>query len=146
MKSLPAVVIVVTISALALWIGSAFTMVGLFGRPCDAASAGDMFGAVNALFSGLAFAGVVIALVLQGRDLSLQGKQLNASARLQALSTLVDSLERRIQRLLDAIDSGEKSEKSRGALKHLTSERKRYLQELEDIYKALYEEVPGGRV
>jgi len=37
---------------------------------------GDMFGAVNALFSGLAFAGVIIALVFQRRELELQRKEL----------------------------------------------------------------------
>ena len=36
------------------------------------ASFGDMFGAVNALFSGLALAGVVFAILLQHQDLSLQ--------------------------------------------------------------------------
>jgi len=33
---------------------------------------GDMFGAVNALFSGLAFGGVIVAIVLQGKELKLQ--------------------------------------------------------------------------
>ena len=31
---------------------------------------GDKFGAANALFSGLAFAGIIITLLLQRRDLS----------------------------------------------------------------------------
>ena len=33
---------------------------------------GDQFGAVNALFSGLAFAGLIYTIVLQRRDLELQ--------------------------------------------------------------------------
>ena len=33
---------------------------------------GDQFGAVNALFSGLAFAGLIYAIILQRRDLQLQ--------------------------------------------------------------------------
>jgi len=37
---------------------------------------GDMFGAVNALFSGLAFAGVIYAILLQRKELSLQRKEL----------------------------------------------------------------------
>jgi len=37
---------------------------------------GDMFGAVNALFSGLAFAGVVYAILLQREDLELQKQDL----------------------------------------------------------------------
>mgnify|MGYP000028694230 CR=1 FL=1 len=42
----------------------------------DRGSFGDMFGAVNALFSGLAFAGVIIAILLQKNELSLQRKEL----------------------------------------------------------------------
>ena len=37
---------------------------------------GDMFGAVNTLFSGLAFAGVIYAILLQRKELSLQRKEL----------------------------------------------------------------------
>ena len=37
---------------------------------------GDMFGAVNALFSGLALAGVVYAILLQREDLELQRREL----------------------------------------------------------------------
>ncbi len=52
---------------------------------------GDMFGAVNALFSGLAFAGIIYAIFLQHRELELQRneleltrKELKRSARAQA--------------------------------------------------------------
>jgi len=37
---------------------------------------GDMFGAVNALFSGLAFGGVIYAILLQRKELKLQRKEL----------------------------------------------------------------------
>lgn len=37
---------------------------------------GDMFGAVNALFSGLAFAGVIIAIFLQRKELEFQREEL----------------------------------------------------------------------
>ena len=37
---------------------------------------GDQFGAVNALFSGLAFAGLIVTILLQRRDLRLQRKDL----------------------------------------------------------------------
>jgi hypothetical protein len=37
---------------------------------------GDVFGAVNALFSGLAFAGLIYAVFLQREELSLQRKEL----------------------------------------------------------------------
>lgn len=38
---------------------------------------GDMFGAVNALFSGLAFAGVIYAILLQRHELALQRRELD---------------------------------------------------------------------
>jgi hypothetical protein len=48
-----------------------------FLRPeADRAAFGEMFGAVNALFSGLAFAGVICAILLQREDLSLQRTEL----------------------------------------------------------------------
>lgn len=37
---------------------------------------GDMFGAINALFSGLAFAGVIYAILLQRKELELQREEL----------------------------------------------------------------------
>lgn len=37
---------------------------------------GDKFGAINALFSGLAFAGLIITLILQKKDLGLQRDEL----------------------------------------------------------------------
>lgn len=42
----------------------------------DRGTFGDQFGAVNALFSGLAFAGLIITILLQRRDLRLQRKDL----------------------------------------------------------------------
>ena len=44
--------------------------------PTGRGTFGDMFGAINTLFSGLAFAGVVYAIVLQKRELSLQRQEL----------------------------------------------------------------------
>lgn len=48
---------------------------------------GDKFGAINALFSGLAFAGVIFTLVAQGRELKRQSAQIkrqnDAAARQQ---------------------------------------------------------------
>jgi hypothetical protein len=38
---------------------------------------GDMFGAINALFSGLALAGVIIAILLQRSELRLQREELS---------------------------------------------------------------------
>lgn len=40
---------------------------------------GDMFGGLNALFSGAAFAGVVYAIILQRRELALQREEMRMS-------------------------------------------------------------------
>lgn len=40
---------------------------------------GDMFGSVNALFSGLAFAGIIFTVLLQRQELQLQRKEIIAS-------------------------------------------------------------------
>ncbi|MGY3468301.1 hypothetical protein ACVW0I_005172 [Bradyrhizobium sp. LM6.11] len=37
---------------------------------------GDLFGSVNALFSGLAFTGVIFAILLQRQELALQRQEL----------------------------------------------------------------------
>lgn len=78
----------------------------------SAATLGDSFGALNTLFSGLAFAGVIYTILLQSTELGLQRKELKetkdelkrsadaqvqqiqnqeTSIKLQALSTLLDA-------------------------------------------------------
>jgi len=42
---------------------------------------GDMFGAVNATFSGLAFAGLIYAILLQREDLALQRSELELTRK-----------------------------------------------------------------
>ncbi len=49
------------------WLISNEAMRGLFG---------DQFGAVNSLFSGLAFAGIIVTILLQKRELRLQRQEL----------------------------------------------------------------------
>ncbi len=51
------------------------------------AAFGEMFGAVNALFAGLAFAGVVIALLFQRAELQLQREELRLAREEQARLT-----------------------------------------------------------
>ncbi len=42
----------------------------------DIGTFGDMFGSLNALFSGLAFAGLIVAIVIQNKELKLQNDTL----------------------------------------------------------------------
>jgi len=72
-----------------LWLSSGYLLYDLEKR----GTFGDMFGAINALFSGLAFAGVIYAILLQRKELALQReelaltrKELARSAKAQELS------------------------------------------------------------
>ena len=47
---------------------------------------GDQFGAVNALFSGLAFAGLIYTIILQNRDLAMQREDLRLQREELALT------------------------------------------------------------
>jgi hypothetical protein len=59
-----------------LWLTSGFWIAWVYGEPKEPGQFGDMFGAVNALFSGLAFGCVVYAIFLQHRGLELQQREL----------------------------------------------------------------------
>ena len=51
----------------------------LLGQPQGVGTFGDMFGVVNALFSGLAFAGIIVAIWMQKEELGLQRKEMKES-------------------------------------------------------------------
>ena len=59
-----------------LWIGSYFLIDCYSSNIGEAGSIGDRFGAVNALFTGLAFGGLIITLLMQRDDLKIQMKLL----------------------------------------------------------------------
>ena len=73
-----ALVALVFIAVVGLWAGSYFYITKNYGA-FQWGIIGDLFGAINALFSGLAFAGVVVALFLQRKDLKLQQQHLERS-------------------------------------------------------------------
>ena len=50
---------------------------------------GDMFGAINALFSGLALGGVIYAVLIQHAQLKAQERDLKLNARLNAMAALI---------------------------------------------------------
>ena len=72
---------------LAFWLASFAWIYLCVGNWEVSGQLGDMFGAVNSLFSGLAFAGLIVTLILQRKDLSLQResiKQTNEQLGIQA--------------------------------------------------------------
>lgn len=59
-----------------LWVVSGIVLQSLFPELADRGQFGDSFGVVNALFAGLAFAGVICAILLQMKIFELQRRQL----------------------------------------------------------------------
>ncbi|MGY8873253.1 MAG: hypothetical protein ACKVJE_22740 [Pseudomonadales bacterium] len=112
-----------------MWGGCWFLLAG----DTDRGTFGDMFGSVNSLFSGLAFLGVVYAILLQRQELSLQRKELELTRnelkksadaqeksekslvkqalalektqQLSAISIAVESIEKRIEKIPRSGDS-----------------------------------------
>jgi hypothetical protein len=60
----------------AAWLVYAFLLYKLSGDWSHRGAFGDMFGAINALFSGLAFAGIIFTILLQREELKLQREEL----------------------------------------------------------------------
>jgi len=62
----------------AVWFVYGLIAWSLYGDLEGKGQFGDMYGALNALFSGLAFAGVIITILLQSKELGLQREELKA--------------------------------------------------------------------
>ncbi len=70
-------IVLIGCAVVAVWV-----LMGVFAsdRPSPG-QFGDMFGAVNALFTGLAFAGLIYTIILQREELGLQRKELRLTRR-----------------------------------------------------------------
>lgn len=67
------------------WLVSGFLIWFVFS-PQNRGVVGDMFGAVNALFSGLAFAGLILTMWMQRQELTLQRNELELTREEMALA------------------------------------------------------------
>lgn len=65
-------ILIAALFVLAFWVASFAWIYLCVGNWEVRGQLGDMFGAVNSLFSGLAFAGLIVTLILQRKDLNLQ--------------------------------------------------------------------------
>lgn len=97
-KAFPIVAFVLVVG---LWTATPLVVPLVADRPHGPGEFGDLFGSVNALFSGLALAGLIYAILLQREELSLQRQELQltrdelrAAAESQARSaaSLADQL------------------------------------------------------
>ncbi len=73
-------IVVAIVGVLALWCLS-WWLISEYIDPKNQGTFGDMFGAVNALFSGLAFAGLIITLLYQREELKLQREELQETRK-----------------------------------------------------------------
>ncbi len=104
--------ILVTIVIIGLWIGTYFL---LKDKPeVTRGTFGDMFGSINALFSGLALAGIILTILLQRKELKLQRQELmdtrlefktqNETLKLQRFENTFFSLLNQHHQIVNAID------------------------------------------
>lgn len=128
--------------------------------PSDASRSafGDLFGAVNALFSGLAFLGLIVAIILQRKELEEQRKEIRQSriaqaesaealqlqsqisglnARVEAINHIMDGLDRRIKHAesSDRFNSDEIVRELREEQEKYNNDLKTLLSELNQIEK-----------
>lgn len=107
-----------------LWVISIVLMIGVYGIPKSASEAGDMFGGVNALFSGLALAGVIFTVWLQTLDVKTNQENLNNSIESHRLSLEIMALSALIQEADCALSRYERWEKSENSGDYSTAKAK----------------------
>lgn len=90
-----AVIILATIYAISIYLS--------FGSWQNSGLFGDSFGAVNSLFSGLAFAGIIYTVLLQRRELALQREELSLTRN--ELKRTADAQEKSEEALTKQIES-----------------------------------------
>lgn len=98
-----------------IWIVSTVVIIFSLDNWSDRGTFGDLFGAVNALFSGLAFAGLIYTIYLQKQDLKMQRKEIElnrnelkkaAKAQQHSEKALVDQVEQmKISAKLNALNT-----------------------------------------
>lgn len=138
------------IGVIVLWALSAFLTVTFLNQWSDRGTFGDLFGAVNALFSGLAFAALIYTIILQRDEIKanreeivlnrkelakgskLQQKaqqvlmeqvaQTHLSAKMNAMRTLVDYYNNQIANPKSLPETIEKAKEKRKKIIHLIDE------------------------
>jgi uncharacterized membrane protein len=132
-----------------VWAVSGFIVYRLFSPAGVHGTVGDMFGAVNALFSGWAFLGVIIAIILQkqepeeqraeirhtriaqqdsARALQAQLEPLETHAKIDALNHIINGLSARIQRAANY-----RTETERKRHDQMVIEQERYENQLRNL-------------
>ena len=131
------------ISGAVLWLLSIPIMYLFFPRPVTAHDFGDMFGAINALFSGLALAGVIYAVLMQTEDIKNNQTQIEKSIRASEISAKLAAYSALLQESDNALERYERWEqKSKDADYKVVKEKVRknitsYRAEIEQLVSKL---------
>ncbi len=72
-------VVAIFAGVILLWALTPTVIAYIYPGLASRGQAGDLFGSINALFSGLAFAGVIVAILLQRDELELQRHEIAAN-------------------------------------------------------------------
>jgi len=95
----------IVLSVVSFWCLSIVVLLTIFGIPSNLSEAGEMFGGVNALFSGLALAAIIYTNRLQSHqiqenqnNIKMSMKATNQSLEIMALSTLVQEADATLSR------------------------------------------------
>lgn len=92
---------------IALWLFALVAARFFFSSWEERGQFGDLFGSVNALFSGLAFAGLIYAILLQRQELSLQRVELELQRKEMAASRAELAAQVAVQRSMLEVNIGQ---------------------------------------
>lgn len=73
------IILLLIVIIFAVWVGWPFFVAARFTEWSERGQFGDLFGGLNTLFSGFAFAGIIVAIWLQRKELQLQREDLQAT-------------------------------------------------------------------
>jgi len=123
-----ATVVLSVVLVSAVVVGTAFWVPRMYGRAAQGATVGDVFEAVSALLSGLAFVAIAVTIVIQGQ-------QLRASSRLATTAILFEYYNNKISSLREAIGAGRNVEENRKTVDELLGKHSAVLRCLERDYQ-----------
>lgn len=113
--------IVIALIVICIWGSTYYFMPKIFPpdqfSAAPAGTAGDMFGGITALFSGLAFAGLVTTLFMQRRELELQRKELSQTRevfQMQQFESTFFGLINLLSQHVQSIESGPEGNVQKG--------------------------------
>jgi hypothetical protein len=89
--------VIVLILIIGIWLVNLCLLKDL--DPVKRGTFGDMFGSINALFSGLAFTGIILTILLQRKELALQRQELkDTREELKRAATAQENSEHSLRR------------------------------------------------